>query len=58
MNVPTLDVAMFLHPRKSQVDVIQAVGRVMRRAPNKKEAISFYPLGYRLGLTQKNFKEQ
>jgi len=35
VDVPALDAIMFLHPRKSQVDVVQAVGRVMRRAPGK-----------------------
>lgn len=29
---------MFLHPRKSQIDVVQSVGRVMRRAEGKKMA--------------------
>ncbi|WP_375660366.1 helicase-related protein, partial [Bartonella sp. CL74QHWL] len=32
VDVPALDAVMFLHPRKSNVDVIQAVGRMMRRA--------------------------
>ena len=35
VDVPTLDAVLFLSPRKSQVDVIQAVGRVMRRAEGK-----------------------
>ncbi|MGC9156478.1 MAG: helicase-related protein, partial [Ferrimicrobium sp.] len=35
VDVPSLDAVMFLQPRKSQVDVVQAVGRVMRRAPGK-----------------------
>lgn len=30
VDVPSLDAVMFLNPRNSQVDVIQAVGRVMR----------------------------
>jgi predicted helicase len=30
VDVPNLDAVMFLNPRNSQVDVIQAVGRVMR----------------------------
>ena len=29
VDVPALDAIMFLHPRKSQIDVVQAVGRVM-----------------------------
>ena len=35
VDVPTLDAVLFLSPRNSQVDVIQAVGRVMRRAEGK-----------------------
>lgn len=35
IDVPSLDAVMFLQPRKSQVDVVQAVGRVMRRAAGK-----------------------
>jgi len=35
VDVPALDAILFLHPRKSQVDVVQAVGRVMRRAAGK-----------------------
>ncbi len=31
VDVPSLDAVVFLEPRKSQVDVVQAVGRVMRR---------------------------
>ena len=35
VDVPALDAILFLHPRKSQIDVIQSVGRVMRRAAGK-----------------------
>ena len=35
VDVPSLDAIMFLHPKKSQVDVVQAVGRVMRKAEGK-----------------------
>lgn len=31
VDVPALDAVLFLAPRKSQVDVVQSVGRVMRR---------------------------
>ena len=36
IDVPALDAVLFLQPRKSQIDVVQAVGRVMRRAEGKK----------------------
>jgi predicted helicase len=35
VDVPALDAVLFLTPRNSQVDVVQSVGRVMRRAPGK-----------------------
>ena len=35
VDVPDLDAILFMHPRKSQIDVVQAVGRVMRKAPGK-----------------------
>ncbi|WP_144755585.1 DEAD/DEAH box helicase [Bartonella saheliensis] len=50
VDVPTLDAVMFLHPRKSQVDVIQAVGRVMRRAPGKKRGYIILPVGVPAGI--------
>ncbi|WP_375703869.1 DEAD/DEAH box helicase family protein [Bartonella sp. AD13SXNS] len=50
VDVPTLDAVMFLHPRKSQVDVIQAVGCVMRRAPGKKRGYIILPVGVPAGI--------
>ncbi len=35
IDVPALDAVIFLEPKQSQIDVIQAVGRVMRRAEHK-----------------------
>ena len=35
IDVPALDAVLFLQPRKSQIDVVQAVGRVMRKAEGK-----------------------
>lgn len=35
VDVPSLDAVLFLSPRSSQVDVVQSVGRVMRRAAGK-----------------------
>ncbi|MDR1872110.1 MAG: DEAD/DEAH box helicase family protein [Deltaproteobacteria bacterium] len=35
IDVPALDAVLFLSPRKSMVEVVQSVGRVMRKAPNK-----------------------
>ncbi len=35
IDVPALDAILFLHPRKSDIDVVQAVGRVMRKSAGK-----------------------
>lgn len=35
VDVPALDGIIFLSPKKSQIDIVQAVGRVMRRHENK-----------------------
>lgn len=35
IDVPTLDAVIFLAPKKSQVDIVQAVGRIMRKAEGK-----------------------
>ena len=35
VDVPALDAVVFLQPRKSKIDIVQAVGRVMRTYPGK-----------------------
>jgi superfamily II DNA or RNA helicase len=35
IDVPTLDGVAFIDPRASEIDIIQAVGRAIRRAPDK-----------------------
>jgi predicted helicase len=45
VDVPALDSVLFLNPRNSVVDVVQAVGRVMRRAPGKKYGYIILPIG-------------
>ena len=44
VDVPALDAVLFMQPRRSLVDVVQAVGRVMRRAPNKKFGYIILPI--------------
>ena len=44
VDVPALDAVLFLEPRKSQVDVVQAVGRVMRRAEGKEMGYIILPV--------------
>ena len=51
VDVPALDGIMFLHPRKSQIDVVQSVGRVMRRAPGKKMGYVILPVAIPAGTS-------
>ena len=44
IDVPALDAILFLHPRKSEIDVVQAVGRVMRRAAGKEFGYIILPI--------------
>src|SRR5262249_59811394 len=45
VDVPALDAVLFLNPRKSQIEVVQSVGRVMRRAEGKKYGYIILPIG-------------
>ncbi len=45
VDVPALDAVMFLSPRRSQVDIVQSVGRVMRRADGKQYGYIILPIG-------------
>ncbi|MGE3335529.1 MAG: DEAD/DEAH box helicase [Rhodospirillaceae bacterium] len=51
VDVPALDAILFMHPRKSQIDVVQSVGRVMRRAPGKNMGYVILPIGVPVGVT-------
>ena len=44
VDVPALDAIMFMHPRNSQIDVIQSVGRVMRKADDKNMGYVILPV--------------
>ena len=44
IDVPALDAIMFLHPRRSVIDVVQAVGRVMRKSPGKRFGYIILPI--------------
>nr|WP_304266503.1 type ISP restriction/modification enzyme [Phascolarctobacterium succinatutens] len=44
VDVPSLDAVIFLSKRNSQVDVVQSVGRVMRKAPGKKYGYIIIPV--------------
>lgn len=51
VDVPNLDAVLFLNPRNSMVDVIQAVGRVMRRAEGKKYGYIILPIAIPDGIS-------
>ncbi|MBD7937027.1 DEAD/DEAH box helicase [Cytobacillus sp. Sa5YUA1] len=50
VDVPDLDAVMFLKPRKSKIDIAQAVGRVMRKAPGKDYGYVILPIGIPAGV--------
>lgn len=51
LDVPSLDAIMFVHPRKSQIDVVQSVGRVMRKAEGKALGYVILPITVASGVT-------
>ena len=48
VDVPSLDAVLFLSARNSQVDVVQSVGRVMRKSPGKITDTLLFRLLYHL----------
>ncbi len=50
VDVPSLDSIIFMHPRKSQIDVVQSVGRVMRKAPGKDMGYVILPVAVPHGI--------
>ena len=44
IDVPALDAVIFMTPRKSHVDIVQAVGRVMRKAEGKQYGYVVLPV--------------
>lgn len=52
VDVPELDAVMFLKPRKSKIDIAQAVGRVMRKAPGKEYGYIILPIGIPEGVNE------
>jgi predicted helicase len=53
VDVPALDAVMFLSPRKSIVDIVQSVGRVMRRSDEARKQYGYIilPIGVPSGMT-------
>ena len=49
VDVPELDSVVFLDPRKSHIDIVQAVGRVMRKSKGKRFGYIIIPIALREG---------
>ena len=54
IDVPALDAVLFMNSRKSYVDIIQAVGRVMRKAPGKEYGYIVLPVAIPDGVDPAN----
>ena len=54
IDVPALDAVLFMNSRKSYVDIIQAVGRVMRKAPGKQYGYIVLPVAIPDGVDPAN----
>ncbi|MDE0635327.1 MAG: DEAD/DEAH box helicase family protein [Candidatus Poribacteria bacterium] len=50
IDVPALDAVLFMTPRNSHVDIVQAVGRVMRKAPDKEYGYIILPIAIPTGV--------
>lgn len=50
VDVPALDAVMFLTPRRSKIDIVQAVGRVMRKPQGKQLGYVILPIAITAGL--------
>ncbi len=44
VDVPTLDGVAFIDPKGSEIEIVQAVGRAIRKAPNKKKGLIILPV--------------
>ena len=54
IDVPALDAVLFMTPRNSHVDIVQAVGRVMRKAPGKDYGYIILPVAVPPGTDPAN----
>ncbi|HHK2071884.1 TPA: DEAD/DEAH box helicase [Enterococcus faecalis] len=51
IDVPNLDAVIFFSPKKSQVDIVQAVGRIMRKFEGKEYGYIILPIVIPAGVT-------
>ncbi|XKE94435.1 DEAD/DEAH box helicase family protein [Metaplanococcus flavidus] len=54
IDVPNLDGVIFFAPKKSQVDIVQAVGRIMRKFEGKEYGYIILPIVVPAGVTPEN----
>ena len=54
VDVPALDAVIFLNPKDSEIDIIQAVGRVMRKSGDKKFGYVILPVVVPIGEDPNN----
>ena len=54
IDVPALDAVLFMTPRDSHIDIVQAVGRVMRKAPGKTYGYIILPIAVPAGADATN----
>ena len=54
IDVPALDAVIFMTPKNSHVDIVQAVGRVMRKAPGKQYGYIILPVAIPPGTDPAN----
>lgn len=54
IDVPNLDGVIFFAPKKSQVDIVQAVGRIMRKFDGKDYGYIILPIVIPAGVTPEN----
>ena len=54
IDVPALDAVLFMNPRNSPVDIVQAVGRAMRKAEGKEYGYIILPVAIPAGVEPAN----
>lgn len=50
VDVPALDAVVFFKPKQSEIDIVQSVGRVMRKSEGKKFGYIIVPVAVRPGV--------
>ena len=58
VDIPDLDAVMFLKPRKSRIDIAQAVGRVMRKTEGKEYGYVILPIGIPAGVDENSILDK